>query len=208
MKESVVLDPRYQSLVKKYQCNWELASKDLFGLSLSVPELEILRRIQKEGAFALDETLSSTDSDLPAIIALLYVMLCPGAQCFFISRKNPEQLFISMEMIYPTLCKNHPWISTYFTLSDNMFYAQKEPHLWHIRTMKYNDGDEERLAGWCNRHLMWIVEKPGVLDRAMAVIDGGLTEADSRLFTYFYKNETELSTVATPKRYTMSEIEC
>lgn len=172
--------------------DWVIAAKETFGTNLTPVQHEILTAIQRTGA-----RVSAVETDGMGR-SRLYALICASAVFF-----NPE---IKIVIVSTDAYRLNNTLGELHCINANAFgelgfhhsaTAQLSMTVMRIVRDKVDfiyarEGKEEALAGYYNRHSLFIVDNAALLpDSAMKVLLGGMTEEDNRLLlvSEAYRNE-------------------
>lgn len=184
--KSVVTDPRWADLVRRYRYDWATAAEVLFGKTPTWQQEEIINAIQEPKAWVTVASGHGTGkSDMTSIMILLYLMMFPNARVIIVANKIGQVMtgvFKYLKINWKTCVQRFPWLQNYFVLTDTSFYEITSKGVWTVIPKGFRMGNEEALAGEHAEHLFYIIdEASGVGDKAFGVITGALTQADNRL---------------------------
>lgn len=204
---SITRDPRYRDLVAKYRYSWIQAAVELFGKEPTWQQELIIISAQQLGArTSVSSGHGTGKSDMTSIMILLYMLMFPNARVIVVANKIAQVqqvVWKYLKINYNELCRRHPWIRQYFTITETMFYENAHKGVWFTSPKGCRIGNEESLAGEHADHLFYIVdEASGVSDKAFGVMTGALTQADNRILLlsqptrpsgYFYDTHHRLA---------------
>jgi hypothetical protein len=172
--------------------DWILAAKETFGTDLTPVQHEILTAIQRTGAsVSAVETDGMGRSRLYALICASAVLLNPEIKVVLVStdaaRLNNTlgELHCIIANAFGELGFHH---SATAQLSMTVMRLVRDKVDFHYA----REGNEEALAGYCDRHSIFILDNADLLPASsLGVLLGGLTEEDNRLLmvSEAYRNE-------------------
>lgn len=205
--KSVIADPRYFEMVKRYRYNWGLAAVELFGTQPTWQQDEILASCQQPASWTSVTSGHGTGkSHLASIMIMCFIMFYPNARIVLIANKIGQVMtgiFKYIKMNWTTCVKRFPWLDQYFVLTDTKFFAREGKGVWEVLAKGYRLGSEESLAGEHSDYLFYIIdEASGLSDKAFGFITGALTQGDNRLLLlsqptrstgYFYDSHHRLA---------------
>ncbi|EPL8679499.1 hypothetical protein N0P70_005498 [Klebsiella michiganensis] len=120
-------DRRWTSLVAKYQSDWSLAIQDLFGLTMTAQQKQVIDAISAPGAMVSVATGSGTGTTtVLAAIALIRPLLYPqGSTIIPVMANDGSQQEIQKHMasMWGMALVNQPWLGALFCLTENGFRA-------------------------------------------------------------------------------------
>ena len=162
--------------------DWILAAKETFGTNLTPVQHEILTAIQQNSArVSAVETDGMGRSRLYALICASAVLLNPEIKVVLVStdaaRLNNTlgELHCIIANAFGELGFHH---SATAQLSMTVMRLVRDKVDFHYARA----GNEEALAGYYNRHSIFIVDNAArVPDSALQALLGGMTEEDNRL---------------------------
>lgn len=162
--------------------DWVLAAKETFGTNLTPVQHDILTAIQRTGAkVSAVETDGMGRSRLYALICASAVLLNPEIKVVLVSTDATR--------LNNTLGELHCIISNAFGALGFHHSANAQLSMTVMRLVREKIdihyarvGNEEALAGYYNRHSLFIVDNAALIpDSLLKVLLGGMTEEDNRL---------------------------
>ncbi|MFI8014917.1 hypothetical protein ACIEGK_28030 [Citrobacter freundii] len=180
-------DPRWQALSDKYQGNWTLAMKDLFGIEATHQQEKVLlsAEVKSSSTSVAVATNGVGYIELVAVITILRTILYRDSRVI-ITGYGISQTYLHImrriECLWKKILKTEPWLDNYFELKISKLQARTNKHLWQCKSVSYRTGKEENLAGECSENLMFIVlDASRMPERGLGTIRGTLTNSDNRI---------------------------
>jgi len=206
LEHSATTDPRWTELVKNYQHDWPAAAKNIFGITLSPQQLQVIRTTQQVGSRTTVATGDGTGiSHALALVAILRVILYPKGMALIVSediKAAQEAIMKYLVWEWGRALQSHPWLDLYFCLTNTGLKERNAGEMWAVIFKGYRVGREEALAGFASDALTVIIPDATTLDdRAFDVLRGGLVGEDNALLLesradqesgYFYRSHHEL----------------
>lgn len=204
---SIVSDPRYLDLIKRYDADWDLACAELLGIVTDFQQRALLSNVSKKSSRTSASSGHGTGkSFITAAMILIFMILYPGARVVVIAnkiRQVMDAVWKNLKEHFKALKRRFPWIAQYFVLTETSFYERTNKGVWYVSPKGFRLNQEESLAGEHADHMLTIVdEASGVNDRAFGVIMGAQTSKDNRVLLlsqptrvggYFYRTHHDLS---------------
>ncbi len=182
-KLNIYNDPRWLSLVEKYQDNWVLAAKELFNINLSHQQQQIVEAIQPNNAKATVTTPHGIGrAPVLAVISVLYTIMYPESRTVIVYPRADtcrEGIVAYMRECWNALLKKHPFMKEYFKVGDRGLMFNK---FWGTCFCSCRLNHEENIAGHYADHLLFIVVNAArISDQAYRIIRASMTSGDSRI---------------------------
>jgi hypothetical protein len=204
---SIVSDPRYLDLIRRYDADWDLACAELLGIETDFQQREVLDNVSKVGSrTSVSSGHGTGKSFLTAAMIIIFMILHPGGRVVIIAnkiRQVMDAVWKNLKIHFKALQRRFPWIANYFVLTESSFFERTSKGIWYVSPKGFRLNQEESLAGEHADHMLTIVdEASGVNDRAFGVIMGAQTSEDNRVLLlsqptrvggYFYRTHHDLS---------------
>lgn len=178
---------------KDYGNDWLAAAKDVFDLTLTPAQRDIIEAIQRPGAkVSAVETDSMGRNMLYALIGVSSVLFKPNLKILFVG-KDIKNRFARLEIELSHVLNNmfsrqgihHSACSTLTSSAIRLIMER-------VSIRAYRPGIEESLAGDFYEHSLYIVDNAALVsDKAFGILTGSMTEIDNRLLliSEAYRNE-------------------
>lgn len=209
-KHCVTDDVRWYELAAKYQNNWVKACHELFGITLTPQQRQIIDVAEAEGGRTTIAAGGGVGTHTAiAAVAILRVILFRYSRVVLVrpttGASDAAYVRRCMETHWKKLLDKHKWLDIYFKHTDTAFHERTSDTAWGMVVKSSRMGSEESLAGECGReHLTIVLHAAAVSDKAFSIITSGLTEPENALLMlsmpsreegYFYDSHHQLNKV-------------
>ncbi|QTH63347.1 terminase [Psychrosphaera ytuae] len=184
--KTILSEPRYLDLVLKYQSDWTTFAAVLIDKKPTWQQRQIIAETQQRGArVSVSSGHGTGKSDMTSIMILAFIILNPESRVVVVANNAAQVRNVIWKYIktnFKTLCRNLPWIESYFALNEREFYAVGYKGVWSCIAKSARRGNEEALAGeHCHTYLVVVDEASGIPDKALQVLSSALTESNNNM---------------------------
>lgn len=209
-QKSIMADERYIDLLKDYQNDWIAFATAIVDKKPTFQQREIISALQEERArVSVSSGHGTGKSDLASILILAFIILNPESRVVVVANNAAQVRNVIWKYIksnYRAICRNLPWIESYFVLNEREFYATGYKGEWSCVAKSAKAGNEEGLAGeHCHTYLVVVDEASGLADKALQVLSAALTEKNNNMLMlsqptrpngFFYDSHHKLAKTA------------
>jgi hypothetical protein len=186
LRHTAPQDPRWHELVRDYKNNWVKACRELFGITLTPQQRQIIDNAELPGPEVAISAGSGVGAHSAlAAVGILTVILTEQTRTILV--RPPSGIVAAARYRryilehWNKLLKVHPWLDIYFKVTEKVFEERSNP-CWGMYFQSARVGAEEALAGeHCNQHLTIVLHASGVPDNSFRVIRAGMCDEKSGL---------------------------
>jgi len=165
---TVLNDQRWLDMCNKYESDWSSMAKDLFGLTFTDSQLQIIKLAQ-DGELGRNSVKEDDISDDSLIaIVLCHVLTKPKSLALVVSYMPNVisfTVFSAMKPHWLAAVSKYPWLEQYFRLTSKEFYERENKIYWGSKVIR---GHVESVAGYYSENMLCIVFTPSI---SQAVIE-------------------------------------
>jgi hypothetical protein len=122
---------------------------------------------------------------MTSIMILAFIILNPESRAVVVANNAAQVRNVIWKYIkvnFKTICRNIPWLESYFELNEREFFAVGYKGVWSCIAKSARLGNEEALAGeHCHTYLIVVDEASGLPDKALQVLSSALTEEHNNM---------------------------
>jgi len=184
--KTIMSDPRYPELLTIFQPDWVSFAAVIANKKPTWQQRKIIEEVQKKGSrVSVSSGHGTGKSDMTSIMILAFIILNPESRVVVVANNAAQVRNVIWKYIkinFRTICRNIPWIESYFELNEREFYAVGYKGVWSCIAKSARLGNEEALAGeHCHTYLIVVDEASGLPDKALQVLSSALTEEHNNM---------------------------
>jgi hypothetical protein len=184
--KTIMSDPRYLELLTIFQPDWVSFAAIIANKKPTWQQRQIIEAVQKKGSRVTVSSGHGTGkSDMTSIMILAFIILNPESRVVVVANNAAQVRNVIWKYIkvnFKTICRNIPWLESYFELNEREFFAVGYKGVWSCIAKSARLGNEEALAGeHCHTYLIVVDEASGLPDKALQVLSSALTEENNNM---------------------------
>jgi hypothetical protein len=184
--QTIMSDPRYLELLIIFQPDWISFAALIANKKPTWQQRQIIEAVQKKGSRVTVSSGHGTGkSDMTSIMILAFIILNPESRVVVVANNAAQVRNVIWKYIkvnFKTICRNIPWLESYFELNEREFFAVGYKGVWSCIAKSARLGNEEALAGeHCHTYLIVVDEASGLPDKALQVLSSALTEEHNNM---------------------------